>query len=435
MSAIGTLVLIAAACGGETPPIEPAPPSASPAVELQEESTAQQATGPRRGLWVLCEGTQRVLEDTTRIEQLIEDAVAIGATDLFVQVYRAGRAWYDSELADAAPYQTILATQGADTLELLLERAHAAGLRVHAWVNVLSLSTNADAPLISQLGRDAVLTDRRGRSLLDYPDFEVPSPDRAWYRLGTPGVYLDPGAPGVRGHLVATFGELLERYPELDGLHLDYIRHPAVLPLIPGSRFGVGLDFGYGGPSRLRFERDTGLQAPTGAKMVNLSRWDTWRRDQVTALVAAIGERVRERAGELGTDIELSAAVIAYTDRAYLSLAQDWMRWLEDDLLDFAVPMIYTLDNRLLRYQTERFASSAQAERIWAGLGTWLFARRPALARKQLAIAETAGVGNHVLFSYDAMAKADASGERRLFDAFLPAAPGTGEAPDPADGS
>jgi len=372
---------------------------------------------PRRGLWVLCEGSQRVLEDPLKIETLIQDAERLGATDLFVQVYRGGRAWYAAELADAAPHRTILATTGTDTLQLLIERAHEADLRVHAWVNVLSLSKNGNAPILRALGRDAVLVDRKGRSLLDYPSYEIPQPDREWYRMGTPGLYLDAAAPGVRERLVATFEELLTGYPALDGLHLDYIRHPGVLPLIPGSRFGVGLDFGYGEGSRARFELETQLRAPTGDSMVNLTRWDSWRRDQVTELVSAIAAKTNK----LKPELELSAAVIAYADRAYLTLAQDWLRWLEDDDLDFAVPMIYTLDNRLLRYQAERFATSPLNERLWAGLGTWLFAKRPSRAVEQLEIAKTAGMRHHALFSYDSMADTAEDGTRPLIEAFATA--------------
>ena len=171
-----------------------------------------------RALWVLAEGERRVLEHPERIPELIADAQALGATDLFVQVYRGGRAWYDSALADASPYQRARDAAGTDPLGLLLERANAAGLRVHAWVNVLSLSQNPGAPIVAQIGRDAVLVDRRGRSLLDYPAYEVPAPDRAYYRMGTPGLFLDPAAPGVADWLVALFGELVTRYPALAGL-------------------------------------------------------------------------------------------------------------------------------------------------------------------------------------------------------------------------
>jgi uncharacterized lipoprotein YddW (UPF0748 family) len=402
IAGLGAVVLLAAvlACSeGEAPEPAVAPPPA-PAEAARLETPEPPV---RRGLWVLAEGAKRVLDDASRVAGLLEDAEALGATDLFVQVYRGGRAWYDADLADPAPYLASREVGGADALALLLERSRGR-FRVHAWVNVLSLARNPDAPIVSELGRDAVQTDRQGRSLLDYPDYEIPQPDRSWYRMGTPGVYLDPAAPGVAERLAATFAELLARYPGFEGLHLDYIRYPDVLPFVPGSRFGVGHDFGYGAATRERFQAETGQEAPFGERTGPANTWDEWRREKLTALVRNVATTARTaRPG-----LQLSAAVWAYADRGYLSLGQDWRRWLEEGLLDFAVPMAYTLDDRLLRYQAETFAGLPQGDRIWIGLGTWLFAERPERALAQIEIVRAAGAGGVALFSWDSIATAPA---------------------------
>jgi len=386
-------LLAALACG------DPEPPKAvdvPPPVEAPEPQP--------RGLWVLCEGSQRVLEHPERIPVLIADAHRMGVSDLFVQVYRGGRAWFDSSHADAEPYRALREATGGDTLAQLITQAHENDLRVHAWVNVLSLASNRDAPILADLGPGAVLVDRWGRSLLDYPGLDVPPPDRHYTRMGTPAVWLDPAAPGVAERLVGTFTELLIKYPELDGLHLDYIRYPDVLPFAPGSRFGVGLDFGYGEATRARFRAETGLEAPFGKSLANANAWDGWRRDQVTALVAAL----RFAARTALDDIEFSAAVWSWADRAYLAQGQDWRRWLEDGLLEFAVPMAYTLDDRMLRYQAESYTGLPVADRIWVGLGTWLFARRPERALEQIRIVHAAGAAADSLFSWDSIADAPA---------------------------
>lgn len=361
----------------------------------------------RRGLWVLAEGSVRVLDDPARIPALIQRALELGASDLFVQVYRGGRVFYPTDfgiesasIAGAAPE--------IDAFGGLIEAAHGSGLRVHAWVNVLSLSTRRDANLIDELGREAVLVDRHGRSILDYPELEVPEPDRRFYRMGTRGIYLDPAVPEVREQLVALFRDLVERYPELDGLHLDYIRHPGVLPFTPGSRFEVGLDFGYGATSRARYRAQTGQPdpiegAPAGT-VRGAARWDDWRRGQVTALVESIAATSRAAR----PDLVLSAAVISYGDRAYLTLAQDWRRWLESGAIDLAIPMVYTLDDRLFRYQLESWAGGSLADRIWPGVGVWLFDRNPPRALRQLGLLRQAGFTGEVLFSDDAIAASPA---------------------------
>ena len=404
------LWLLLTSCS-EAPPASVDAPGPRDTASIADPTPSEEERPSFRALWVLCEGSARTLEDPGRIDRLIEHARALGTTDLFVQVYRGGRAWYDAVLADASPYREIVERTGADPLRRLLDAAHANGIRVHAWVNVLSLSGNRNAPILADLGGGAAMVDRRGRTLLDYPAGDLPEPDRSWYRMGTPGLYLDPGAPGVRERLVATYVELVDRYPDLDGLHLDYIRHPGVLPFVPGSRFGVGIDFGYGAETRKRFRDETGLAGPyrdpsrpATSGLVHTAAWDDWRRRQVTDLVRDIRVAVLANHAHL----LLSAAVIPYADRAYLSLAQDWRGWVEDGLLDFAVPMVYTLDDRLFRYQVDSFASGPQSERIWMGTGTWLFARQPERAAAQLTTIRDAGSAGEAIFSYDSLLESDA---------------------------
>ena len=236
--------------------------------------------------------------------------------------------------------------------------------------------------------------------------------------MGTRGLYLDPAVPAVRDRLVSTFVDLLRRYPDLDGLHLDYIRHPGVLPFAPGSRFGVGLEFGYGAVSRSRYRTETGRPDPIDGAGPGVVRganaWDAWRREQVTQLVEAIAQNARAtRPG-----LEISAAVIAYDDRAYLSLAQDWRGWLRSGALDRAIPMAYTLDDALLLNQLESFAGWPYADRIWPGLGVWLFDDAPERALDQVVQLRDLGFAGEVLFSDDAIAQSPA-----LLDALATTAP------------
>ena len=174
-----------------------------------------------------------------------------------------------------------------------------------------------------------------------------------------------------------------------------------MLPFSPGSRFGVGLDFGHAASTRALFLEQTGLVAPGPKSSANADAWDDWRRERVSALVAAIRSAARTAQPKL----EISAAVIAFADRAYLSLLQDWRRWLEDGLIEFAVAMAYTRDDRLLRYHSEAFAGSPLKDRIWLGLGTWIFADEPARAVEQIRIVQRAGATADALFSYDAIAE------------------------------
>ena len=167
----------------------------------------------------------------------------------------------------------------------------------------------------------------------------------------------------------------------------------------------MGLDFGYGQESRERFREETGLPGPWGgsdtprSSIANGAAWDAWRRDQVTVLVGSI----REGLDTLRPGVQLSAAVIPYADRAYLALGQDWRFWLDDSLIDFAVPMVYTRDERLFRYQVDAFGAGVYAPRLWAGRGVWLFADAPAGAVAQVGVADASGMAGDSIFSYDAL--------------------------------
>jgi uncharacterized lipoprotein YddW (UPF0748 family) len=339
----------------------------------------------------LAEGTHRTLEHPDRIEELARAAERLGATDLFVQVYRAGRSWFPSPHADDRPYRQIQEAQRLEPLSRMIEAAHARGLRVHAWFNALSLARNREAPLLQKLGREAVLTDRKGRSLLDYPGLDVPAPDRLHTRMGTPQIWLDPSVPGVIEHLEQTVDDLVAAAPDLDGLHLDYIRHPLALPLVPGSRFDVGLDFGYGPEARRGFEQMTGTPFRRG------DPWDDFRRETVDDVVRRLCGRLPERWA-------CSAATLPWADRAYLTAMQDFRHWIEQGWLDFAVAMAYTRDDRLLRYLAHQLRGGIEGERIWIGLGAWLFVNDIERARTQIAVARRAAPAGIVLFSYDALA-------------------------------
>jgi len=393
--------LLACSDDAQESPADRAAPSGEPQSQSGSTKRGQwlEAKHRPRGMWVLCEGSQRVLEHPERIPELLRDAQALGVSDLFVQVYRGGRAWFHSSTADERPYRDILEHTGKDSFADLIEQAHAAGLRVHAWVNVLSLANNRKAPILAELGKEVVTVDRLGRSVLDYPGLELP--EAPAMRMGTPAVWLDPAVPEVHRWLERTFKELALDYPTLDGLHFDYIRYPDVLPFSPGSSFQVGMDFGYAAATRQRFNHETGLMAPFGNQVGSPTSWDTWRRDQLTALVAELGRSAREAQ----PDLLLSAAVIAYPARAYLSMYQDWRRWLDEGLLDFAVPMLYTLDDRLLRYEATSGANGVGGDRVWIGLGTWLFGKSPERALAQIEIVREAGAHGDALFSWDSIAE------------------------------
>jgi len=102
----------------------------------------------RRALFVSVIQDPPVLSSRQDIKKLVDFAKRARVQLLFVQIYRANKSWFASKVADSEPYETCLKSVSEDPLGLLIEEAHASGIQVHAWLNLMSLSANEKAPLL-----------------------------------------------------------------------------------------------------------------------------------------------------------------------------------------------------------------------------------------------------------------------------------------------
>ena len=269
------------------------------------------------------------LMSAARIQRTVDDAAAAGLNVLFVQVRGLGDAWYESDLAPKAHQIANMKFEDGtpmDPLDILIRRAHARGIEVHAWLNVFMVWQGDADPKQSDhvMTRhpDWVAVDARGRSMADYTMAELQA-------ARTEGVFLASGNLAVRKHLTATAIELAERYP-VDGIHLDYIRNPLIeTGFDKVTRAGFLAEKGID-PWKLRNASET-LRARFGAEGLKQleADWKTWRADQVTRLVRDI----RTGLNELDRPVVLSAAVFPNCEYAPRDVGQDWMAWCQDCLL------------------------------------------------------------------------------------------------------
>ncbi len=350
------------------------------------------------GLWVEAEGPNRTLDSLGRLEAMVLAAARAKITHLYLQVYRGGRTWYASTLADDEPYRRALTSQGYDPLQFALGLAHSKGLRVHAWMNLFNLGNHRDGPVPARLGPSAVIRDHRGRSLLDYANSRPPGDDGKRDMLDSPGYWLDPGDLQVQAALAALIQELVSRYPTLDGVHFDYIRYPYAVPIVPGSGYSNGLDFGYGERSVARFRAETGLSAFAAKDDPAVARrWDDWRREQLNHFL----RQVRGQLKRLRQNVVLSAALLPWPDRAYLSAYQDWRLWLEEGLLDQGIVMNYNRDSRLASHLSRQAVAFRGRSKLFVGLAAYALLDQPDLLALQVRDARRQGADGVVLFSYD----------------------------------
>jgi uncharacterized lipoprotein YddW (UPF0748 family) len=345
-----------------------------------------------RGLWVECEGTNSTLSSPKKIRELIALAKYSGTNVIFLQVYRHNRSWYNSSYADTTPFDIINAKYKIDPLSYAINQAHKSGIKVHAWINILRIGKDKNAPVIKQLGKDVVTRNGAGKSLLDYPSAKLPDG----------GYWLDPGDPAVQTYTLKMVGEIIQKYPLIDGIHLDYIRYPYG-ELTPGSQFSNKGDLGYGKVSVERFKVRYGF-SPMTMDLDNKNatqQWDDWRREQATNLVSSIYSFSKKQ----NPQIQVSCAVQPWCDRAYLVAYQDWRNWLANNIIDFVVLMNYSIDTKIVEYLSDAAIKTSPGKSVYIGLGAYMLLKSPYKLYQQIKNCQQLKAKGIVFFSYDALLK------------------------------
>ena len=78
-----------------------------------------------RGLFVSVIQDPPVLSSREEIKNLVSFAKKAGIRTLFVQVYRANKAWFPSTVADSGPYESCRKNLSQDPFQFVIKQAHA----------------------------------------------------------------------------------------------------------------------------------------------------------------------------------------------------------------------------------------------------------------------------------------------------------------------
>jgi uncharacterized lipoprotein YddW (UPF0748 family) len=350
-----------------------------------------------RGLWV----PRTSLKTPEGIDTLVRRAADAGINTLFVQMRGRGDALFDGSPEPVAAG----VAAGFDPLAHTLASAHAAGLEVHAWINVTLVASATYIPddprhIVRQRPEWLMLPRALAASL----GRVAPRDPRYVSRLATwtraqrhvEGLYASPVPADSARYLEAIVAGLASRY-EIDGLHLDYIRFPS-----------AEFDYSAGALAAFRDATASELTAEERTRLDGLrtrdalvyprtfpARWTQFRQARVSDLVA----RLRTALKTARPEAALSAAVIADPDAAARDRLQDWSAWGQRGLIDVICPMAYTASPERFRRHVIDATRAAAPSAVWAGIGAYLL-HPPEIAR-QVEVARTAGAGGIVLFSYD----------------------------------
>ncbi|HNX90316.1 MAG TPA: family 10 glycosylhydrolase [Candidatus Omnitrophota bacterium] len=324
------------------------------------------------GLYVTVIQEPSVLQSRSAIKGLIDFSKKNGIKTLYVQIYRANRAWFRSNFADSAPYEECLKNVSEDPFSLLIREAHASGIKVHAWLNLLSLSKNTEAPLLKKYGLSILTTNTKEKHVLE--DYKI---DEQYF--------LEPGDLRVRNDLTEIVGEILMSYPDLDGIQFDYIRYPDEHPV-----------YGYTKMNMERFKKSSGCKEIKE----DSKKWKDWKRAQVTGLLTQLVEKTRS----IRPDIHISTTGCAPYSRAYHEALQDWASWLRSGLVEFVTVMSYAADPaKFKEYVFDVKSTARDMKKINLAVGAYELVDSPKKFEEELSVSETSGCASSVIFHYGSL--------------------------------
>jgi uncharacterized lipoprotein YddW (UPF0748 family) len=329
-----------------------------------------------RALWV----TRWDYSDSEDVQEIVNQAANANFNIIFFQVRGQADAYYHSNYEPWA--ERLTGTLGQDPdwdpLATAVELAHAAGLELHAWVNVYPTWLGETSPpsttpehmynLFNELyDENWVQWDAQGRPM----------------QLNKYYLWASPGHQAVPEHIVKVCEDIAANY-EVDGLHLDRVRY-------------YGLEYSHDPVSKARFADE---------KTINPElTWEEWQRSQVTSLVSSVYEVISPK-----PDLMLTAAVWPiYQDQwgwitwdGYSGYYQDSQGWMGAEVIDAISPMLYTIT--IQDYQdrfdvlVRDFVSNANGRHVWPGI-TADYASFDEI-RSRIELARQAGASGQAIFSY-----------------------------------
>jgi len=288
-----------------------------------------------------------------------------GFTAILPNMMWGGVAFYKS---DVLPVSPAVEEQG-DQIALCLAACKKYDIECHIWKVNYNLGGATDKEFKARM-------KARGRTQVNY---NGSSNDR----------WLCPSHPDNRKLEIESMLEVARKY-DVDGLHFDYIRYP-------------GKEGCFCKGCRLRFEKAIGRKVNNWPADVRdneelSEKWLDFRREQITAVVAAVAQRAKKSR----PDIKISAAVFRDWPVHRNSVGQDWKLWCDRGYLDFVCPMDYTA-------QSSRFRRMVEQQLTWAGkvpccpgigLSVWSDPADICKLIEQINITRQLGTGGFTIFNY-----------------------------------
>ena len=282
-----------------------------------------------------------------------------------------GMAYYKS---DVLPTYANYAKQG-DQVRQCLDACRKYNVKCHVWKVNWNMGSHLDKAFVEKMK-----AEKRTQVLFNGERKDT---------------WLCPSNPLNRRQEADAMLELVRNYPDLDGIHFDYIRYPD-----SSSCFCDGC--------RARFEERIGRKVenwPADTRTAPLKdEWLQFRRDNITALV----KLVHDEAKALRPTIQISAALFGNWMSDRDGVGQDWELWCRNGWLDFACPMDYVDSAVAFKGKVKRQIAWAHDVKLCPGIGLscWTKPQDPLNMIEQIQAVRDLGLKGYTVFNFDNYARA-----------------------------
>jgi uncharacterized lipoprotein YddW (UPF0748 family) len=253
-----------------------------------------------------------------QIRQIVEAAARSGLNALMVQVRPESDALYASQLEPWSRYLTGIrgAAPGYDPLDYFIRVGRQQGIAIHAWINPYRAAAKASELRTGNHGSHELIG--------------------AVHRIGN-ALWMDPGDPAVRDHVVKVVRDIVERYP-VAGIILD--------------------DYFYPYPSRA-YTNGSFPDHAFYAKYGGNTDLGDWRRHNVNMLIRELHDIVKEARPDVLFGVSpfgiyrkgFPANVTVELDQ-YQDLYADPVAWLKNGWVDYLSPQLYWRDKSAQSFST-----------------------------------------------------------------------------------
>jgi uncharacterized lipoprotein YddW (UPF0748 family) len=357
-----------------------------------------------RALWVV----RTTLSSPAAIATMVTAAKKGGFNTLLVQVRGRGDAYFQRGVE---PRPASLAAQPTfDPLATTIDKAHAAGLQVHAWINVNLVASAVELPAAREhviyRHPEWLMVPRALAEELSTVDPHSPGYVGRLARYAraqaseVEGLYLSPVAADSVAYTTSVVRDIASRY-DIDGIHLDYIRYPTSdfdygRQALASFRDAVAPDLA--ATDQRRYDARVAGGEPLIYTQAFPERWRGFRTARLTALLTSLRRAVKT----VKPSALVSVAVVPNPAEAAEHRLQDWHGWLDSGLIDVVCPMAYTVDPKLFAGQIAAAKGAAGSHPLWAGIGAYRLSSEQIVENTQTA--RRLGVGGIIFFSYDSLA-------------------------------